>query len=82
MKTLAEAESLVLTEAEVLPVSHQPALNVVDLTSVAGWYPNPLDIHPFKYMSFSVPELPPNVAAAPESPGTAAPAGFDYSRIF
>ena len=62
LKTLSESEGLLLGEGTVLPVSHQPALNVVDLSSLEGWYPNPLDIHPFKYMRFAVPELPPNVA--------------------
>lgn len=52
-QTLAEAEELLLWDAIVLPISHSPAINLVDLTRVDGWYPNPLDIHPFKFISFS-----------------------------
>ena len=70
MKTLAKAEKILLQQGTVLPISHQPALNVVDLTRLKGWYPNPLDIHPFKYFSFSLPEVPPNVALAAASPLT------------
>lgn len=51
--TLAEAEELLLWDAIVLPISHSPAINLVDLTRVDGWYPNPLDIHPFKFISFA-----------------------------
>ena len=61
LNTLAEAEELLLKGGTVLPISHQPAFNVVDLLSVRGWYPNPLDIHPFKYMEYDIPELPDNV---------------------
>ena len=75
MKTLAKAEELLLQQGEVLPISHQPALNVVDLTLLEGWYPNPLDIHPFKYLSFLLPELPPNVAQAEDG-------RFDANAIF
>ncbi len=48
-KTLSEAESILLHNAVVLPVNHLPAWNVIDLTEINGWFPNPLDIHPFKY---------------------------------
>lgn len=49
-ETLARAERLLLETAVVLPISHSPAVNLIDLSSVDGWYPNPLDIHPFKYL--------------------------------
>lgn len=64
MRTLAKAEELLLQQGAVLPISHQPALNVVDMRIIEGWYPNPLDIHPFKYLSFFLPEIPPNVVHA------------------
>ncbi|MBI9101974.1 MAG: peptide ABC transporter substrate-binding protein [Spirochaetales bacterium] len=63
--TLSKAEEFLLNDGTVMPISHQPAFNVVDLLSVHGWYPNPLDIHPFKYMEFSIPELPDNIVMAP-----------------
>jgi len=50
-ETLSEAEALLLSRGNVLPISYSPALNIVDLGEIRGWYPNVLDIHPFKYMS-------------------------------
>jgi peptide/nickel transport system substrate-binding protein/oligopeptide transport system substrate-binding protein len=50
--TLAEAEKLLLSRGVVLPISHSPAINIVDTGELDGWYPNALDIHPFKYLSF------------------------------
>ncbi len=52
-KTLSEAESLLLSGAEVLPMGHSPAINLIDLHFIDGWYRNPLDIHPFKYLAFA-----------------------------
>jgi peptide/nickel transport system substrate-binding protein/oligopeptide transport system substrate-binding protein len=50
--TLSEAEKLLIDRGTVLPISHSPAVNVVDLDEIAGWFPNALDIHPFKYLFF------------------------------
>jgi peptide/nickel transport system substrate-binding protein/oligopeptide transport system substrate-binding protein len=50
--TLAEAEKLLLDRGTVIPISYSPALNIVDTGEVDGWYPNALDIHPFKYLAF------------------------------
>lgn len=47
-RTMAKAEAILLDTAVVLPVSHSPAVNLIDLEAVDGWFPNPLDIHPFK----------------------------------
>jgi peptide/nickel transport system substrate-binding protein/oligopeptide transport system substrate-binding protein len=52
MATLAEAEKLLLDRGVVLPIYYSPALNIVDTGELDGWYPNALDIHPFKYLSF------------------------------
>ena len=52
MATLAEAEKLLLDRGVVLPIFYHPALNIIDTGEVDGWYPNALDIHPFKYFSF------------------------------
>jgi peptide/nickel transport system substrate-binding protein/oligopeptide transport system substrate-binding protein len=50
-ETLAEAEKLLLSRGNVLPISYSPALNIIDLGEIDGWYPNVLDIHPFRYLS-------------------------------
>jgi peptide/nickel transport system substrate-binding protein/oligopeptide transport system substrate-binding protein len=60
-QTLAEAEEVLLQHGVVLPISHSPAFNLVDLTYVEGWFPNPLDIHPFKYLRFARPNLGPGI---------------------
>ena len=62
--TLAEAEQLLLDRGTVLPISHSPAVNIVDLNELAGWYPNILSIHPFRYISFRVFSPLPGVAMA------------------
>ncbi len=60
--TLAAAETILLNGAAVLPIDHTPAINLVDLSTIDGWYPNPLDIHPFKYMRVKALEPIPGVA--------------------
>jgi peptide/nickel transport system substrate-binding protein/oligopeptide transport system substrate-binding protein len=62
---LAEAEEILLQDAIVLPISHSPSINLINLGLVDGWYPNPLDIHPFKFLSFSSGEPLPDVALRP-----------------
>lgn len=51
-KKLAEAEQLILDEAVIFPVSHPVSLNAVDTAVLGGWFTNPQDIHPFKYLFF------------------------------
>ena len=60
-ETLAEAEKHLLQGAIVMPIRNSPAFNIIDLQSIDGWFPNPLDIHPFKYVGFSKPTLPDGV---------------------
>lgn len=60
--TLAAAEELLLHDAIVLPISHSPSINLISLDLIDGWYPNPLDVHPFKFLSFSAGRPIPNVA--------------------
>lgn len=48
LKTLSEAEKLLLTTGMLVPLSHTPGFNLIDRDEVGGWYTNPLDIHPFK----------------------------------
>ncbi|GHU64274.1 ABC transporter substrate-binding protein [Spirochaetia bacterium] len=62
--TLAEAEKLLLSRGTVLPISYSPAINIVDTDIVDGWFPNVLDIHPFKYLSFKALKPLPGVAMA------------------
>lgn len=57
-ETLARAEEHLLQGAIVMPIKNSPAFNIIDLQSIDGWFPNPLDIHPFKYLGFSKPTLP------------------------
>lgn len=71
LQLLAEAETLLLQDAVILPVSHVPAQSLIDLQRISGWTPNLLDIHPFRYLGFRRGDLPAGVAAAPEP----APAG-------
>jgi peptide/nickel transport system substrate-binding protein/oligopeptide transport system substrate-binding protein len=68
--TLAEAEKLLLNRGSVLPIAYSPALNIIDTNEIDGWFPNVLDIHPFKYFSFrSYSPLPGVVQARrPEPP--------------
>jgi peptide/nickel transport system substrate-binding protein/oligopeptide transport system substrate-binding protein len=63
--TLAEAEKLLLDRGTVIPISYSPALNIVDTGELDGWYPNALDIHPFKYFSFRAFRPLPGVALLP-----------------
>jgi peptide/nickel transport system substrate-binding protein/oligopeptide transport system substrate-binding protein len=60
--TLAEAEKLLLSRGAVLPISYSPAVNVIDTDEIDGWFPNVLDIHPFKYLSFAKLKPLPGVA--------------------
>jgi peptide/nickel transport system substrate-binding protein/oligopeptide transport system substrate-binding protein len=48
LKTLSEAEKQLLDGGLLIPLSHTPGLNLIDREEIGGWYPNPLDIHPFK----------------------------------
>jgi len=51
-KKLAEAEQLLLDEAVIFPVSHPISFNAVDMEILGGWFINPQNIHPFKYLFF------------------------------
>lgn len=50
---LGQAESILLDYGTVLPISHSPAINIINTDEIAGWFPNALDIHPFKYLSWA-----------------------------
>jgi len=66
LQVLAEAEELLLQDAVILPVNHLVSYSLIDLQRVAGWTPNLLDIHPFRYLGFRRADLPAGVAAASE----------------
>lgn len=61
---LAEAESRLLDSAACIPLHHSIAANVIDLSWIEGWFPNALDVHPFKHLGFGAPKVRPNVARA------------------
>lgn len=52
-QVLAEAEKLLLDYGTVLPISHSPAINIINTDEILGWYPNALDIHPYKYLEWA-----------------------------
>jgi peptide/nickel transport system substrate-binding protein/oligopeptide transport system substrate-binding protein len=60
-QTLGESEGLLLQKAVILPISHTPAFNLIDLDKVEGWFPNVLNIHPLKYLRFRALRVPPGV---------------------
>lgn len=61
-KLLSEAESELLQGGTVIPISYTPALNIIDMNEIDGWFPNALDIHPFKYLSFAAYRPLPGIA--------------------
>ena len=60
-QVLSQAEEILLQTGTVLPVSHSPSINLIDLEAVEGWYPNPLDVHPFRYLRFTERDPAPGV---------------------
>ena len=61
-KTMSEAEKLLLERGAVLPLCYSPAMNIIDTEEIEGWYPNAMDIHPFKYLRFMTLKPLPGVA--------------------
>ena len=62
LQHLAKAEQLLLNSSVIIPLSHIPAINVIDLSDIKGWYTNAVNIHPFKFIRFVQPEPLPGVA--------------------
>ena len=62
---LREAEELLLRWAQVLPIEHFPSVNLIDLRFIGGWFPNALDIHPFKSIESKLGFDIPGVVIAP-----------------
>lgn len=49
-KELSKAEKILLDDHIVIPISHSPGINIINTDFIKNWYPNSLDIHPFKYL--------------------------------
>lgn len=49
---LAEAEQYLIDAGVVIPIQYPVSFNVVDTAVLGGWFPNALNIHPFKDMYF------------------------------
>ena len=64
LPALASAEQMLLEEAVILPISHMVAFNLVSQGRIDGWYPNALDIHPFRFIRFRRLQGPRGVADA------------------
>ncbi len=60
-RIFSTAESIILSDAVVLPLSNRPAFNIIDLDYVLGWIPNPLDLHPFKFIYLKEARMLPNL---------------------
>jgi oligopeptide transport system substrate-binding protein len=63
-KKLAEAEQILLTKAAIIPLGHSASVNLIDTNAIGGWFSNPLDVHPFKFLRFKSLATPPNIAMA------------------
>ena len=61
-KKLSEAEELLLDSHILIPLSHNPSINVIDLYQISGWYPNAINIHPFKFIKIKKPKITPGIA--------------------
>jgi peptide/nickel transport system substrate-binding protein/oligopeptide transport system substrate-binding protein len=61
-RRLADAEQILLTKAAILPLDHSPAINLINTAVIGGWFSNPLDIHPFKFLTFKARATPPGIA--------------------
>ncbi len=61
---MSEAESLLLRTGTILPVSHAAAFNLINLELFEGWFPNPLDIHPVRYLRRTGDQPAPGVVRA------------------
>jgi len=66
---LAEAEQVILDDAEIIPISHPVCMHVINTDIVGGWKSNALDIHPYKYLYIKPEEtVVPNLVSFPLRP--------------
>ncbi len=61
---LSRAEKKLLESGVILPVSYSPSINLVSTDELAGWYPNPIDIHPVKHLKFRKAQVHPGLVKA------------------
>lgn len=62
LKTLSQAEGLLLQSGLLIPLSHTPSFSLIDRDEIGGWYANALDIHPFKNLYRKAPKPMKNLA--------------------
>jgi len=48
MKVLKELETLLMAQLPIIPIYTYTSPNLIDLTRWSGWFPNILDVHPWK----------------------------------
>lgn len=60
-KRLAQAEKLLLEKAAVLPIYNAISYDLINLDEVDGWYANPFDYHPLKYIELKDPKMIPGI---------------------
>ncbi len=77
-KLLSEAEKILLDQVVVIPLYNAPSFNLIDLDSIGGWFPNPLNIHPLKYLYYKKATLPPGVVLKSNSGDYSTPCLFYY----
>ncbi len=63
-QVLGRAENYLLQRAALIPVAFGASFHLIDRANVGGWFPNPLDFHPFKRMFFQARRALPNLAMA------------------
>jgi oligopeptide transport system substrate-binding protein len=51
LKTMGEAEKILIDEdMAIIPIYFYTTQNVIDLSKWSGWYPNPMNSHPWKFI--------------------------------
>lgn len=64
LQKLSEAEQYLLDQGMIIPISHSVSFNVIDTEYIKGWYENPLNYHPLKYIYLEKEKIFPNVVMA------------------
>lgn len=60
-KYLSEAEQRLIKDSVIIPLSHNPSANIIDIYSFSGWYTNAINIHPFKFIKFKYQKILPGI---------------------
>lgn len=64
-EVLAKAETMLLSQAVIIPLKHNPSINLVNTDLIEGWHINLLDIHPFQFIKFKESTVYPNIVSHP-----------------